>query len=529
MRNNPLVLIRDIKVKKLWHQMQKAIKRLFDRQVKESATRARKGLTPLPVDYQTRWASDLYDVEYSRLTFVMAEGYDQATEELGMKSIKLVGTEPSSFILEGTRQDLENRLKDPELGVSKVTKTNATKIQKVYDQAYNYVDPTTGQGRSAAWIAKQIKKLDPVYTAQRAKMIAVTETNWAFNHGTMANYQSIGVEVLEWLTAKDDRVCAACTAMDGIKVKTGRAFLESGETIENYTTSTPIQHPPLHPYCACTLLPVLEAASVVVDQPTVSTQPVKPAAPAPLPPASVAEPVIVSEQVAPAVTGEIIPAEFAAYTPKETLKEAVDWAELHYVKEVKDSAGRQWQSWGKKWKTEEEKLKNMNSMNLGFSDLREKFPNMKVDIDILYNTSSSGGMANIGRWKELHPDVKLKLTSMNDFSEALIDRIKKQESVLGYRVYADESYNEMVRSSMRHELAHHLTLEKHIAAIGDMAANNQWLWGKKWTQENISQYAATNHKETIAEALVKYTNPSYKIATLPRGIEEIIEDMLGVK
>ncbi len=97
-----------------------------------------------------------------------------------------------------------------------------------------------------------------------ARRIARTETIWAFNEGAVQGYIQSGiVSRKEWVVAEDDRLCPWCSEMNGRTVEITRAFWEKGEamTVANRTLSfeyTDIGHPPLHPNCRCTVVPVLE-------------------------------------------------------------------------------------------------------------------------------------------------------------------------------------------------------------------------------------------------------------------------------
>lgn len=104
--------------------------------------------------------------------------------------------------------------------------------------------------------------------AHRTEMIARTETIRASNKGNERQFASWGVEGKEWLTAKDDRLCAWCEKMDGTVINVTEPFFVQGEVFEvevgqgedermarlalNYEDVT---GPPLHPNCRCTLLP----------------------------------------------------------------------------------------------------------------------------------------------------------------------------------------------------------------------------------------------------------------------------------
>lgn len=77
----------------------------------------------------------------------------------------------------------------------------------------------------------------------RARLMAHTETMHACNEGAKVRYRQVGIEQVQWLTAKDDRLCDRCAPLDG--------------TVYDIDKAPPC---PLHPMCRCTLLPVAGGA-----------------------------------------------------------------------------------------------------------------------------------------------------------------------------------------------------------------------------------------------------------------------------
>lgn len=74
----------------------------------------------------------------------------------------------------------------------------------------------------------------------RMEMIARTEALRAHNQGRIKFYGEVGVQKLEWMAMKDERMCPVCGGLDGRVFDTG---------------SFPSQ--PAHPNCRCTSLPVI--------------------------------------------------------------------------------------------------------------------------------------------------------------------------------------------------------------------------------------------------------------------------------
>ncbi|MFO7274421.1 MAG: phage portal protein, partial [Bacillota bacterium] len=101
------------------------------------------------------------------------------------------------------------------------------------------------------------------WTVTRAEMVARTETIRASNAGALMAYRYAGVQMVEWLPAGD--ACPYCKALEGKRWAAGSALFDIGdewhpEGVERpfRITYEPVRHPPLHPHCRCTLVPVVE-------------------------------------------------------------------------------------------------------------------------------------------------------------------------------------------------------------------------------------------------------------------------------
>lgn len=116
-------------------------------------------------------------------------------------------------------------------------------------------------GESVTQIRNRIKEVFAGATTSRAEMIARTETLASSNQGALEAYkQSPYVTKLEWSVSPD--ACEFCTEMDGTIVGVQESFLEDGSSLTlgdgssmdiNYGN---VDHPPLHPNCKCSILPV---------------------------------------------------------------------------------------------------------------------------------------------------------------------------------------------------------------------------------------------------------------------------------
>lgn len=97
------------------------------------------------------------------------------------------------------------------------------------------------KGESIPKLAKRISESVNSIGIKRATVMARTETLYAFNNAAELRYSQAGIEVLEWLTAHDDRLCPRCQPLDGVQFRVDSRH----------------ERPPLHPNCRCTVIPVL--------------------------------------------------------------------------------------------------------------------------------------------------------------------------------------------------------------------------------------------------------------------------------
>lgn len=91
----------------------------------------------------------------------------------------------------------------------------------------------------------------------RAETIARTEISNAVHEGRFERWRASGVARVRWVLAPGAcEICTALVARSGGEVELGRAFVGAGEQIGSYTPVMPVLHPPAHPNCRCTVVPV---------------------------------------------------------------------------------------------------------------------------------------------------------------------------------------------------------------------------------------------------------------------------------
>lgn len=148
-------------------------------------------------------------------------------------------------------------------------------------------------------LEKKIRLLYANMSKYRATRIARSEVIWAQNEGAELSYmQSNVVSAKEWWTARDERTCPFCASMHGKPIDLGTNYFNKGDILElpkpdkafdvEVTTAhgkwlygvytklakadtirlkldyEDIRHPPLHPHCRCTLIPILVDLSEVL-------------------------------------------------------------------------------------------------------------------------------------------------------------------------------------------------------------------------------------------------------------------------
>lgn len=110
---------------------------------------------------------------------------------------------------------------------------------------------TATQAAIAAWIESGgpidtlYSALEPLFGAERAELIAVTEVTRAYAEGNRVMWKETGADGMTWMTAQDEIVCPTCGDLAGQSVAIDGQF--SGGDYEGI--------PPAHPGCRCYLQP----------------------------------------------------------------------------------------------------------------------------------------------------------------------------------------------------------------------------------------------------------------------------------
>ena len=88
--------------------------------------------------------------------------------------------------------------------------------------------------------------------ADRASMIATTETTRAFAQGEIKQYSAMGITQMRWQTNNDEVVCQDCEPLNGEVRTIGDEFADG------------ITDPPFHPNCRCWMTPVVSEKHIKV-------------------------------------------------------------------------------------------------------------------------------------------------------------------------------------------------------------------------------------------------------------------------
>lgn len=223
-----------------------------------AAERAAAGKAPVSRTLRERLTRELFSAQFGYLSQVVMEGSSLAIMALGGMMRKSVNGNDlnATFRLDDYNRPLATWLRTV---ASSTTRSYASTLEKMYNDASRN-ENDVGQ------IARQIRDLgNSEFTASRARMISFTNANWAMNSGSRIEYRKCGISVFEWMTSRDDSVCPWCRAMDGQRVGADDPFWRTGdepgaviggEARAMAPLRFDIQHPPLHPNCGCTLLPV---------------------------------------------------------------------------------------------------------------------------------------------------------------------------------------------------------------------------------------------------------------------------------
>jgi HK97 family phage portal protein len=221
---------------------QKAVNKVFKQQQAEILQQTKKGLSEWlfdRVESSLVWQRVLYPLTVELMV-------DQAKQTFDFEDVQ--------GELEIT-PDLQRRIND------RIDRFSS----EVDKETQSFIEATIAEGISAGEsVAKLRKRITDIYdtaTTMRSERIARTETIFASNEaGVEAMRQIPTVTGHEWFT--NPGACEFCQSLNGKIVGLDTPFVYQGQTVDgddggqyvaNYET---VDHPPLHPNCRCTTIPV---------------------------------------------------------------------------------------------------------------------------------------------------------------------------------------------------------------------------------------------------------------------------------
>lgn len=221
----------------------KEINDMFDIQLRDITSQIQKGITKSvkwdKVKYKTLW------------TMLFTPLFKDVMRSEGNESLSMLGIQ-SVFQVGNPR-------------ANKFLKKNIDKLAKEVDtftkeQVFDIIESGNNAGLGAVEISKNVSDKFQDFKRDRSLMIARTEITRASNEASEEAYiQSGVVEEKEYLAELDDKTSEICQHMDGKTFKLGEPIMEKGQTIAGYTNNyETAMHPPLHPNCRSTLIPVIK-------------------------------------------------------------------------------------------------------------------------------------------------------------------------------------------------------------------------------------------------------------------------------
>ncbi len=238
-------------VAKFFRDIKKEVLRLYDKYPPDvKNVKAKKPVGGVPTDWfdMIKWNKNLAEIEvpFIRATYLLG----------GRAAMKQLKT--------------ELQFNSITAGIGNVVDRRTGAIVTVNNTTLKAIRAEVGKGIEAGESVTKIRKrltgyFDGDDIRQRTELIARTETNWAYNEGAVDGYiQSGVVKAKEWLTAQDDRLCEFCEPMNGKIVGIDESWFKTGEEFEGNEggklsfSYEDVGHPPLHPRCRCSIIPVLK-------------------------------------------------------------------------------------------------------------------------------------------------------------------------------------------------------------------------------------------------------------------------------
>lgn len=123
-----------------------------------------------------------------------------------------------------------------------ITRINDTTLANVRESVARWVN----NGEPLSALVSDLRNSG--FSPRRAQLIAATEVTRAYADANEQVYRASGVvDLVEWRTAVDERVCVVCGALHGKRAPLGQLF--DGQ-----------YRPPAHPGCRCWIVPIVASS-----------------------------------------------------------------------------------------------------------------------------------------------------------------------------------------------------------------------------------------------------------------------------
>lgn len=134
--------------------------------------------------------------------------------------------------------------------ISQIDGTTRENVRQAVSRWYENGEPLSALRRD----------LEPTFGADRAQMIAETETTFASANGAVEGYRESGVVMgMTWKTVVDERVCPICGSLDGVTVGLDERFYDALPPNLQNRVRRQFDKPPAHPRCRCRVSPQVMA------------------------------------------------------------------------------------------------------------------------------------------------------------------------------------------------------------------------------------------------------------------------------
>jgi len=142
------------------------------------------------------------------------------------------------------------------------TRVTAKRYEKLVEQAAVFLDKK-GRGITPRALAVAFESQGLADTQVRSNLMARTLTNWSYNEGAISLYESEGIGGSEWVATIDDVTGEWDAELNGKIIGLRQPFVQSGDVFVGsggniVEAAFDVPHPPLHPNCRCTLVPVVQ-------------------------------------------------------------------------------------------------------------------------------------------------------------------------------------------------------------------------------------------------------------------------------